>query len=102
MILPSDCEQKVLALGKGEAVNRGFLDIFRAMANEANIDGSPSKTMILPMYDASSGLQPGDWAPELHFVIRKVESIGEQETGEAEGSVSPIRGPDSDSEVIPE
>lgn len=75
MPLPADVERKVMALGRGEAVNRGFLDIYKAMANEANIDGSPAKTMILPMYDSASGLKPGDWAAELHFVIRKVESV---------------------------
>lgn len=77
--LKPDVEDKVMGLGKGEAVNRGFLDVFRAMANEANFDGAPSKTMILPMYDDSSALQPGDWAPEIHLVIRKVEAVGEPE-----------------------
>ena len=81
--LPDDVTKKVMALGRGEAVNRGFLDIYRAMANEANIDGSPAKTMILPMYDKDSGLKPGDWAAELHFVIRKVESVGEPEENTA-------------------
>lgn len=78
--LPADVEKKTLALGRGEAVNRGFLDIFRAMANEGNIDGSPAKTIILPMYDKDSGLKPGDWAAEIHFVIRKVESVGQEQT----------------------
>ena len=83
MPLPKDVEDKTLALGQGEAVNRGFLDIFRAMANEGDIDGSPAKTMILPMYDAQSGLQPGDWAAELHLVVRKVESVAQPEETEA-------------------
>lgn len=83
MPLPDDVQQKIMGLGRGEAVNRGFLDLFTAMANEGDVDGSPAKTMILPMYDASSGLQPGDWAAELHFVIRKVESVGEPEESTA-------------------
>lgn len=74
MPLPDDVQQKIMGLGRGEAVNRGFLDLFTAMANEGDIDGAPSKAMILPMYDASSGLQPGDWAPEIHFVLRRVEA----------------------------
>lgn len=78
--LPDDVTKKIMALGRGEAINRGFLDLFRAIANEANIDGSPAKTMILPMYDRDSGLKPGDWAAEIHFVIRKVESVGQEQT----------------------
>lgn len=83
MPLPDDVQKKIMGLGRGEAVNRGFLDIYRAMANEANIDGSPAKTMILPMYDKDSGLKPGDWAAELHFVIRKVEGLGDEEKDSA-------------------
>jgi len=83
MPLQQSVEDRVMQLGHGEAVNRGFLDLYRAMANEANLDGSPAKTMILPLYDAACALQPGDWAPELHFVIRKVESVAEPEETEA-------------------
>lgn len=72
MPLLSDTEEKILGLGRGEAINRGFLDIFNALVNEADIDGSPSKTMIMGFYDKDSNLQPGDWAAELHFTIRKV------------------------------
>lgn len=98
MPLPSSVEQKVLSLGHGEAVNRGFLDIFRALANEANLDKSPMKTMILGMYDAQSNLQPGDWAAELHFVVRKVESVAQQEEGTPGQDVPAVRGPDEDAE----
>lgn len=88
---------KVLGLGQSESIKQGFLDLYRAMANEANIDGAPAKTVVLPLYDASCALEPGDWAPEIHLVIRKVESV-EQETGETEGSVQAVRGPDTDAE----
>lgn len=80
MPLPTDVEQKIMNLGRGEAINRGFLDIFNAMVNESDIDLSPSKTMVLPLYDASSNLQSGDWAAELHFVVRKVGHVEEKTT----------------------
>jgi len=83
MPLPSSVEDRVMNLGKGEAVNRGFLDIFRALVTEADFDHSPIKTMILGMYDKDCNLQPGDWAAELHFVIRKVESVAQPEETEA-------------------
>ena len=98
MPLPLDVERKIMALGRGEAVNRGFLDLYRVMANEAVLDGSPAKTMILPMYDKDSGLKPGDWAAELHFVIRKVESV-EPEASTTESGLQDVRGLDSDGQA---
>lgn len=71
---------KVLGLGSNESVNRGFLDLFNAMVNESNIDGAPAKTVIIPMYDASCALEADDWAPEIHLVIRKVESVEKEKT----------------------
>lgn len=77
MSLPVDVENKIMNLGKGQAVNRGFLDIYKALVNESDMDGAPAKTLVFPFYDRNSKLKPGDWAAELHFVIRKVESVDE-------------------------
>lgn len=72
-MLHPDCKAKI-----GEYDPR-LLDMFEAMADEAALDGSPAKTLVLPLYDAQSGLQPGDLAAELHFVIRKVDHVIEED-----------------------
>lgn len=77
MSLHPDVEKKIMALGESESLRRGFLDIFRATAKDAEIQNLPSGTLMIPFYDAESGLQPGDWAAELHLVVRQVESINE-------------------------
>jgi len=76
MIHP-DCIQKVLNLGGNESVKQGLVDLFRAAANDAESQDLPSGTIVIPFYDESSKLQPGDWAAELHCVVRKVESVDE-------------------------
>lgn len=74
-MIPSACQDKIWTLGDNESVRRGFIDLFNALSNDAEIQGLPSATLILPFYDETSGLQPGDWAPEIHLVLRRVESV---------------------------
>jgi hypothetical protein len=72
MGLNSDCVEKIMGIGQGEAVNQGFLDIFNAIVEEINLKDLPSGTMIVPMYGKDSNPQPGDHMAELHFVIRRI------------------------------
>lgn len=82
MSLHPSCEEKILALGSGQQINRGFLDLFKAVVNDAEAQGLPSGTLVIPYYDENSNLQPDDWAAELHFVVRKVESVNEETVSE--------------------
>ena len=75
MSLHADCEKKILALGESESIRRGLLDMFQAVAKDTEIQRLPSGTCIIPFYDAESGLQPGDYAAEMHLVVRQVESV---------------------------
>jgi hypothetical protein len=77
MSLHPDVEKKILGLGSGEAVNRGFLDLFKAVVNDCIQQNLPNGTCIMPFYDEDSGLEPGDWAAEIHFVVRQVESVND-------------------------
>jgi len=70
-------EERVMNLGDNENLRRGFLDIFRALAVECEMDEQsginvPTRSLNMPMYK-DGDLQPGDWAADLFFVIRKVE-----------------------------
>jgi hypothetical protein len=56
-----------------KAPPQGFVDMFEAVANDAQAQNLPSGTLAVPMYDENSGLKKGDWACELHFVVRKVD-----------------------------
>lgn len=70
MNIAPDCLRKVEAIGQN--AGRGFADIFRAMATELSLSDDPSQTLVVPMYDETSGLKPGEYAAEIHFVLRKV------------------------------
>ena len=51
--------------------NQAYLELFEAIAADANIRGVPSATLVVTIY-GEDDLSPGDWAPELHFVVRQV------------------------------
>lgn len=48
-------------------------DWFRALAKEADITSMPSATLISAMYDKDSVFTTGQYAAELHFVVRRVD-----------------------------
>ena len=88
-MLHSDCVKKILALGEGEAINRGFLDLFKAVVNDSIATNLPNGTLVVPFYDENTDFKPGDWAAELNFVVRKIgdkdeaaDSSGDSETKE--------------------
>ena len=84
-MLHSDCEKKILDLGQGEAVNRGFLDLFRAVMNDSEAQNLASGTLVLPFYDENTNFKPGEWAAELHFVTRKTGEKDEDEDADSSG-----------------
>ena len=66
---------KVLAL----KVNpQAYVELFEAIAADAAMRDIPSATCIVPIY-AEGDLQVGDFAPELHFVVRRVSDPEENE-----------------------
>ena len=84
MSLHPSCEDRIMKLGNNESIKKGFVDLFRAVSNEAVLKKVPSATFVQLLYDEDSNLQPGDWAAELHFVVRQVESVNDQESPETD------------------
>lgn len=68
----SDCAKKIQALDKEFAAG-ALLGLFTATINDAEEQKLPSATLAIPLFDENSGLQSGDWAPELHIVVRRIE-----------------------------
>lgn len=59
--------------------NEAYLELFEAIMADAQIRELPAATCVVCLYDEGD-LQPGEFAPELHFVVRKVaEPEPEQE-----------------------
>lgn len=74
MRLAPDCVKKIEGLGDNESIRRGFRGMFEALANEATSQKLPASTMVMVLYDENSNIQPGEYAAELHLVVRKVEA----------------------------
>ena len=58
--------------------NQAYLELFEAIAADAEIRSVPSATLIVPIFELGD-LSPGEWAPELHFVCRRVAEEPEPE-----------------------
>ena len=74
-MIAEKCESKILNMGEKGKLREAFLSMFRQMAVAADEAEAPASTVILRLYDDDSDLKPGDWAPELHLVIRKVDRV---------------------------
>ena len=70
---------KIMAL---KVSNQAYLELFEAIAADAAMRGVPSATCVVTVYEEGD-LIPGEWAPELHFVVRQVaEPEPEQESND--------------------
>lgn len=74
-MIRQECKDFIWGLGANESIRQGFIELFVAFSDDAAVRGLPAVTHVLPCYDENSGLQPGDWAPEIHLVLRKVEHV---------------------------
>jgi len=79
------CVDKIMALGDNESLRQGFRDIFIAVSNDAETQDLPSATLVVPLYDEACNLQPGDWAPEIHLVIRKIDHVEAEDADSSSG-----------------
>lgn len=73
MKLADGCVRKIENLGNKESIRRGFRSLFEAITQEALAHHLPASTMVMLLYDEEDQLQSGEYAAELHFVVRKVE-----------------------------
>jgi hypothetical protein len=72
-MISEKCKNFIMNLGTDPEVRVGFINLFDAFSEDPNIQDLPAVSYVLPCYDESCGLQPGDWAPQIHLVLRKVD-----------------------------
>lgn len=72
--LNENVKQKILGL---KLTPELLLDCYTAIAEDAVIREVPAGTLIIPLYE-DGDLESGDYAPELHFVVRVVEGINNE------------------------
>lgn len=61
---------KILGL---KLTNEHLLSLFEEIAADVKIREIPAATLVVACFEYGD-LEPGDFAPELHFVVRKVDN----------------------------
>ena len=80
-----------------EITAEGVLELFQAVATEAKSMDLPSGTLVTTFYDQESKLVPGEYAAEIHFVVRRVDTDEQQENaGAAEEGVQTLETAEGD------
>jgi hypothetical protein len=80
-MIHKDCIERIL---KTQTTPPNLVTLFNRIATEAEKQGLPSATVASLYYDEDCNLQPGDWAAELHLVVRKVADEYENDPDEDE------------------
>ena len=80
-VIPPDCQDKLMQFGNNIS-GLSLVDLFKAVTNEAILNNLPASTLVITMYDDNSALHPGDYAAELHLVVRKVSDNDGNDTGD--------------------
>lgn len=74
------CQDNILSMKVSPGA---FLELFESIAADIEIRESPAGTLVVLCYKEGD-LEVGDFAPELHFVVRRVAeqpADAEQENG---------------------
>lgn len=79
-MIRNECKEIIMGLGNDKEVRQGFVELFEAFSEDPAVQELPATTYVLPCYDENSGLQPGDFAPEIHLVLRKVTDDNQERT----------------------
>lgn len=84
--IPEHCRDYIKSLGNNSSIRQSFLDLFDALAQESGFRELSANSITIPCFDMDNppDLDDGDWVPEIHLVIRKVDN--ESSTTDDDGS----------------
>jgi hypothetical protein len=68
-MIHSDCTDRIL---QTQLTSPNIVGLFNKLSDEAEANGLPAATIVTVFYDQHCALTVGDWAAELHLVVRKV------------------------------
>jgi hypothetical protein len=69
MMIHSDCTNRIM---QTQLNSQNIVGLFNKLSAEAEENGLPAATVVAAFYDEHCTLEVGDWAAELHLVVRKV------------------------------
>lgn len=65
-------KQSVPRIRDGKIGGDGMVKLFETLAADAELNGIPVMTLMVPYIDDSDEYEVGQYVPELHLVVRKV------------------------------
>lgn len=58
---------------EGKIGGDGMVELFETLAADAELNGIPVMTLMVPYIDDSDEYEEGKYVPELHLVVRKID-----------------------------
>ena len=93
-MIHEDCRDRIL---QTQLTPPNLVALFNKLADEAEKNGLPAATVVTVFYDENCSLKEGDFAAELHLVVRKVTD--DQEDTDTEQEEDDLQGLEED--VLP-
>ena len=91
-MIRDECKLIIMNLGEDKEVRQGFIELFEAFSADPAAQELPAITYVLPCYDENTKFEAGDWAPEIHLVLRKVADEFTSDGGEQTDQVASEEG----------
>ena len=58
---------------EGKVGGDGMVELFETLAADAELNGVPVMTLMIPYIEDGDEYEEGKYVPELHLVVRKID-----------------------------
>jgi len=65
-------EPSIERIRAGKVGGDGMVELFETLAVDAELNGVPVLTLMIPYIDDADEYEKGQYVPELHLVVRKI------------------------------
>jgi hypothetical protein len=65
-------EHSIERIREGKIGGDGMVELFETLAADAELNGIPVMTLMIPYVEDSDEYEKGKYVPELHLVVRKI------------------------------
>lgn len=64
-------KSSIKRIKEGRIGGDGMVELFETLAADAELNGIPVMTLIVPYIEEDDEYEEGEYVPELHLVVRK-------------------------------
>lgn len=58
---------------EGKIGGNGMIELFETLAADAELNSIPVMTLMIPYIDDNDEYEKGQYVPELHLIVRKID-----------------------------